>query len=225
MVLLQHENTDNQATANQMIGVNSFIALTKNPADFTALYDIDAVLRQTPLATISLDYLKTQSGMAEIIQERYLAPVPDIDELLSYPQDSLGYVFASHLKGNGFAPVFYRQIAVQDDITYITLRRSQTHDIHHIITGFGTDLAGEIGLQAFELAQMRSPLAIALLASGIVNTLSSPDLLQQTMACIHEGWQMGSKAKPLMAQKWEQHWEKSVAQWQAELEIEPIHTA
>lgn len=207
-----------------MTALNSFIALTKNPADFTAIYDIDAVLRQTHLATISLDYLKTQPGMAEVIQERYLAPVPDVDALLSYPQDSLGYVFASHLKGNGFDPAFYRQIAVQDDITYITLRRSQTHDIHHIITGFGTDLASEIGLQAFELAQMRSPLAIALLASGIVNTLSVPEQLDHTMACIHQGWQMGLKAKPLMAQKWETHWEKSVAQWRTELGIEPINT-
>jgi ubiquinone biosynthesis protein Coq4 len=216
MVLLQHE-----ITADQVTGLNSFLTLTQNPVDFTAIYDMDAVLRQTPLATISTDYLKTQPGMAEIIQERYLAPVPDLDALLSYPQDSLGYIFACHLKINGFNPAFYRQIGVKDDITYLTLRRSQTHDIHHIMTGFGTDLASELGLQAFELAQMRSPLALALLASGIVNQLDSPDQLERTMNYVHQGWQMGLKAKPLMAQKWENHWERSVAEWQTDLGVEP----
>jgi len=173
MILLQHK-----ITTNQMIGSNSFLALTKNPADFTAIYDMDAVLRQTHLATISTDYLKTQPGMTKIMQERYLASIPNVDALLNHPQDSLGYSFTCHLKSNGFDTAFYRQIAVENDITYITLRRSQTHNIHHIIIGFGTDLA-----------------------SGIVNQLDSPDQLERTMDCIHQGWQMGLKAKPLMAQK------------------------
>jgi ubiquinone biosynthesis protein Coq4 len=39
---------------------------------------------------------------------------------------------------------------------------------------------------------------------------------------IEQGWQMGSHAKPLFAQKWEEEWEKPVSQWQAELQIQPI---
>lgn len=207
---------------NPIAALNNFVALTQNPADFAAIYDIDAMLRQTPLAALSVEYLKTQPGMVEIIRDRYLSPTPDLDALLTYPIGSLGYTFASHLRDNGFDPAFYRQISVEDDVTYITLRRSQTHDIHHIITGFGTDLASEIGLQAFELAQMRSPLAIALLASGIINAISHPSALEHTMQMIQQGWQMGLKAKPLMAERWEGHWEKTVTELQAELNVEAI---
>jgi ubiquinone biosynthesis protein Coq4 len=214
MLIMQPEVSDDRVTA-----INSFIKLTRDPANFTAIYDLDGVLRQTHLATISLEYLKSQPGMNEIIRDRYLALIPDLDALLNYREDSLGYVFASNLRVNGFNPVFYRQIEVRDDISYITLRRSQTHDIHHIITGFGTDLAGEIGLQAFELAQMRSPLAIALLTSGIVNTLNSPEALESVMNAIHRGWQMGLQAQPLMAVRWEENWEKSVSKWRQELGI------
>lgn len=209
-------------TTAKLKALDSFITLTQNPADFTAIYDIDAVLRQTPLTSMSVNHLKAQPGMAEMIRDRYLAPVPDLDALLSYPSDSLGYVYASHLKANGFDPAFYRQIDVQDDATYIALRRSQTHDIHHMITGFGTDLPSELGLQAFELAQMRSPLAITLLASGIVNAVMHPEVLERTMSLIQTGWQMGLKAKPLMAQKWEDHWETSIAEWRAELAVEAL---
>jgi ubiquinone biosynthesis protein COQ4 len=39
---------------------------------------------------------------------------------------------------------------------------------------------------------------------------------------IAQGWQMGQVAKPLFAQKWEEAWEKPLAQWQAELNLQPI---
>jgi ubiquinone biosynthesis protein COQ4 len=72
MLTLQQDQTTEALTA-----LHSFITLTQNPADFNAIYDIDAVFRQTPLSTLSIDYLKTQPGMTEIICDRYLAPVPD----------------------------------------------------------------------------------------------------------------------------------------------------
>jgi ubiquinone biosynthesis protein COQ4 len=209
-------------TSNLFGALDAFVTLTQNPTDFTAIYDIDAVLRQTPLATISIEYLKTQPGMVEIMRDRYLSPTPDLNVLLTYPTDSLGYIFASHLQSHGFDPAFYRQITVENDITYITLRRSQTHDIHHLITGFGTDLPNELGLQAFELAQMRSPLAIALLSSGIVHSLSNPSALEHTVQLIQQGWQMGLKAKPLTAERWEDHWEKSIFELRIKLGVEAI---
>jgi ubiquinone biosynthesis protein COQ4 len=52
------------------------------------------------------------------------------------------------MKQKGFQPDFYRKLDIKDDDSYITIRTGQTHDIWHIITGFGTDLAGEVGLQA-----------------------------------------------------------------------------
>jgi ubiquinone biosynthesis protein COQ4 len=216
---------ESPTTSDHLSALNAFITLSRSPADFTAIYDLDAVLRQTPLADLSVAYLKTQPGMAEMIRDRYLGPVPDLDKLIGLPTESLGYQYASHLLASGFDPVFYRQISVKDDITYITLRRSQTHDIHHMVTGFGTDLPSELGLQAFELAQMRSPLAIALLSSGIVYTLSCPSDLEHTMNLIHQGWQMGLKAKPLMAQRWEDHWEKSIPELREALNVEAICSA
>jgi ubiquinone biosynthesis protein COQ4 len=208
--------------AERLKAIDSFVALTRNPATFDAIYDLDEILRQENLSTISIEYLKSQPGVAAIIQERYLAPVPNLTELLTYPQDSLGYCFAAHLVDNQFEPEFYRKREVTDDISYVSLRRSQTHDIHHIVTGFGTDPSGELGLQAFQLAQMRSPIALALLTAGIINVFDNPDVFNTYMKQIALGWELGLKAKPLMAQKWEENWEKSLVQWRIELGLEPI---
>ncbi|MBD2327328.1 Coq4 family protein [Alkalinema sp. FACHB-956] len=197
----------------------AFLRLTQNPAEFTAIYDLDEVLRQQPISEIACAYLKAQPGMAELLETRYLPAPPDLDQLLTYPKNSLGYCYAKHLRDHQFEPVFYRQREAQDDISYLTLRRSQTHDIHHVITGFGTDLAGEIGLQAFQLAQMRSPLAIALMASAIVHAIAQPELLNAMMQQIAIGWEMGCQAQSVFAQKWEEAWEKPVEVWRQELNI------
>ncbi|HIK04217.1 MAG TPA: hypothetical protein IGS40_05815 [Trichormus sp. M33_DOE_039] len=205
--------------AEQIKALNSFYTLTQEPATFTAIYDLDAILAKTELSRISVEYLKSQPEVAEIIQERYLAPVPELEKLLTYPQDSLGYCFAVHLKANNFDPAFYRPREAKDDISYVSLRRSQTHDIHHVVTGFNTDPAGELGLQAFQLAQMKSPIAIAIMTAGIVNFLNNSPELAIIMQHIFLGWEMGLKAKPLMAQKWENNWEKPLNEWRRELEI------
>ncbi len=201
--------------------LSSFITLTRNPANFEAIYDLDEILRKTDLGIISLNYLKSYPEVGAIIQERYLAPVPNLNELMTYPQDSLGYQFASHLITNHFDPEFYRKREVKDDISYIVLRRSQTHDIQHIVTGFTTDSSGELGLQAFQFAQMRSPLAIAIIGAGIIHAMSQTQILSDHIQQICLGWEMGLKAKPLLAQKWEENWEKPLHQWQTELGIEP----
>jgi ubiquinone biosynthesis protein Coq4 len=201
---------------------NAFLRLTDNPATFTAIYDLDEVLRETDLSMISIDHIKAQPGMATIMAERYLGPVPNLAELLTLPVDSLGYQFAYHLTMNNFDPQFYRPREVKDEISYISLRRSQTHDIFHVVTGFDTDASGELGLQAFQLAQMKSPIAITILTAGIVRTLADSSMLKEHMRQMILGWEMGLKAKPLLAQKWEDHWEKPLAQWQAELGIKPV---
>ncbi|MBD2353112.1 hypothetical protein H6G41_00490 [Tolypothrix sp. FACHB-123] len=207
----------------QIKALNSFCALTQGSAIFEAIYDLDAILAKTELSEVSVEYLKSQPEVAAIIQERYLADVPDLEKLLTYPKDSLGYIFAAHLTANHFDPVFYRQRQVKDDISYVSLRRSQTHDIHHIITGFATDPAGELGLQAFQLAQMRSPIAIAIMTAGIISSLNQTNELTAKMQQIILGWQMGLAAKPFIAQKWEEHWQKSLKQWRSELGVQPAN--
>ena len=154
---------------DQLRALRCFLTLTQNPATFEAIYDLDEILRRTDLSAIAMQHLHSQPEVAMLMAERYLAPVPDLNVLITYPQDSLGYQFAFHLLANQFDPEFYRKREVVDDISYITLRRSQTHDIQHVITGFGTDTSGELGLQAFQLAQMRSPIAIAIITAGILN--------------------------------------------------------
>lgn len=126
------------------------------------------------------------------------------------------------MKRAGLQPDFYRQLDVEDDYSYIAMRLRQTHDFWHIITGFGTDLAGEVGLHAFTLAQLRSPLAVAIIAASVTYALKSSSPLNLLVEKIQQGWQMGENAHPLLAQKWEEDWEKPLSQWRFDLKVEAV---
>jgi ubiquinone biosynthesis protein Coq4 len=204
-----------------LMTLKGVISLIKNPNNTTSVYDIeDSLIHEKP-NQVSIDFILAQPGMEQMAQEQYLAPEPDVEQLLQCPENSLGYQYASYLTASGFDPHFYRDLAIQDHMSYLFMRRRQTHDIWHIITGFGVDVASELGLKAFELAQTRSPMSALLVAGGLVRTLfESPEDLGYLLDRLAVGYRMGAKAQPFLAQKWEEHWEKSVEQWRSELNVE-----
>ncbi|MBW4444127.1 MAG: hypothetical protein KME10_23460 [Plectolyngbya sp. WJT66-NPBG17] len=179
-------------------------------------------LRQTDLYLQFIEYAHSHPAITQILQERYFSSTPDLDELLNCPQDSLGFHYAAEMKRTGLQPDFYRKITVEDDYSYIALRMRQTHDIWHIVTGFGTNFADEMGLQAFTLAQTRSPLAVAILAATIIYALKSSTPLNPLVERMQQGWRMGENAHPFLAQKWEKYWEKPLSEWRADLNIEAV---
>lgn len=199
------------------------ISIVKDPTKTDSVFDIVEGMRNTEASKLALDYIKSKPGVAQIVEERYLAPTPNLDELIKYPLGSLGYEYASAMKAAGFDPEFYRPIQVVDDLSYIFLRLRQCHDIWHTVTGFGTNITGELGLNAFNLAQTHLPLPIMLIAGGLLKTLmQSPQDLDKLLDRIAVGYRMGSKAQPFLAQKWEENWEKPLAEWRTELGVEPM---
>jgi ubiquinone biosynthesis protein Coq4 len=203
--------------------LKGFIAFANNPSQTEAVFDIADGLRHTDLYQHFVAYAHSEPAVAQMLQERYFAPPPDMEALLSYPQNSLGYLYASAMKEAQLDPEFYRKIKVEDDYSYIALRMRQTHDIWHLITGFGTDLGGELGLQAFTLAQTHSPLAVTILTASVFYILKSSGSLNDVVDQLQQGWQIGRAAKPFLAQKWEEDWEKPVAEWRAELGVEAVN--
>jgi ubiquinone biosynthesis protein COQ4 len=196
------------------------VTLAMDPSRADATPDIEDGIIKLKATQVAIEYTKTLPGVMEIVQERYLAPPPDMAALAQLPPDSLGYHFAEHIRITGFDPNYYRALPIVDDSSYILTRLRQTHDLWHLVTGLGSDVNGELGLQAFCLVQIRIPLPILLIAGGLLRTLLiAPEELGDALEQIAIGYRMGAKAKPCLAQKWEAAWEKPLAQWREELGI------
>lgn len=209
-------------TPELLLGLQGFVAFIENGADIEAVFDIAAALANHEVSTAAITYLKSHPEIAQLFAEQYIAPTPNLEALLKLPSDSLGFVYASHMRDANLDPEFYRKVELQDDASYLALRMRQTHDIWHTVTGFGIDFAGELGLQAFQLAQNRSPLAVMLIAAITLNMIKMNSDLNPLVRIIQQGYDLGYQAKPFLAQKWEEAWEKPLVDWRKELNVTPL---
>jgi ubiquinone biosynthesis protein COQ4 len=163
-------------------------------------------------------------SVVKAFEEKYLITDFDIPRLAELPVGTLGREYAQFMRANNLSPNFYPNLELTDDVEYFKLHLYQTHDIWHVITGFDTTPAGELGLQAFYYAQLNGPLPIVLLAAGLLNGLlyNFADMPNR-MAAITEGWTMGRNAQALLGLKWDQFWQTPIAQLRKDLGIVPAH--
>jgi ubiquinone biosynthesis protein COQ4 len=201
----------------------SFVAMLMGDSSLKAVNEMSYGLVETPAFDLTAQHLKRDPACAELIDNRYIPPAHDIEQLLTYPENSLGYIYATAMKKSGFDPNLHAGMTAESDARYVELRLSQTHDIWHILTGFDTSEMGEIGLLAFHLPQFPYPLATMLIAMSLISvTLFEPTRLPALLTAIGQGWRKGETVQALFAQKWEEAWDKPLTQWQAELNIQPV---
>lgn len=207
----------------RLLIIKSFVSMLFGDERLQTVGDLTDGLLVTPAYGLMAQHLSQDPACAELMRDRYIPPTHDLDALIALPADSLGHCYAAHMQKTGFDPNLHAGMMATSDAEYVELRLSQTHDLWHVVTGFDTSVIGEIGLQAFHLPQFPYPLGAMLLANSLISsTLMAPEMLPELLAAIAQGFQMGSAARPLFAQKWEEAWEKPLAQWRAELNLHPV---
>ena len=112
-------------------------------------------------------------------------------------------------------------------MAYLGMRIRKTHDIWHVLTGFDTDAAGEVGLMGFYQAQYPSPFPMAIKAATMLGAIERRDLAEiaDILEQIGAGYQNGKRAHRLYAVRWEDYWERDLAEVRGEFSIEPYLAA
>lgn len=83
-------------------------------------------------------------------------------------------------------------------LEYKVLRGHQTHDMHHVLTGYPPTPLGELAIQAFQLAQMDYPYAAMWIATVTAHmTFIDPKLIKPAMDAIVDGWSLGRSAQSI----------------------------
>ncbi|MBH8551282.1 hypothetical protein I8751_02560 [Nostocaceae cyanobacterium CENA357] len=187
-------------------------ALKPRNGNTDPVFDFEDALDQTEMAQLAVDKLKKIPEVNALFAERWLPAPFNLDDLAKLPEGTLGNVYANEMKARGFDPYFYKKVPVVDDISYLKMLWRSTHDIYHVVTGFDTDGIGEIGLQAFVLAQTPIPISVMLVSFGMVMTsLYQPAKFQNLMTEIARGYRLGSQTPgKFIAQKWDQLWDVPV---------------
>lgn len=201
--------------------IKSFIAVVRDPNRTDMLFNVisDPRLSNKTSYEIAMEKLNEDPRCMQLIQERY-GKTWNLDELLQLPKDSLGYIYAKHMRDNKLDVEYYQTLPGDTDHVYIQMRSRKTHDIWHTMTGFDTSYAGEVGLQAFSFTQYHTRLSVVivcmfLLHSSFFNPRQLPEVLKAMVA----GFQMGFDCKSLFAEKFEENWHKKLTDYRRELNL------
>jgi ubiquinone biosynthesis protein COQ4 len=143
----------------------------------------------------------------------------DLSALERLPEGTLGHEFARYFRDNKISP-FETTFELKNDIDFIGKRYRETHDLLHVLTGYGTDVMGEMELQAYVLGNLgiRSPVLI-LLFSSFIHIKEQPSGFEMSayLRRLRAAYQRG-RASPQFLDFWfEHHWETPVATLSARL--------
>ena len=197
----------------------SLIRVTGNPDKTELIFDIADRLYSLGSFDEVKRRLESNPESMRLINERKLLGKIDLDRLLNCPTGSLGHTYATHMKSLGLDPEFFRTREIDNDVAFAVMRMRQTHDLWHIVTGFKTDVADEIGLQAFTLSYLAFPLAAILIGGALLRAAIKNVMIGSLANSIAKGMTLGSQVNGLFAYDWEANWSKPLDDVRRELNL------
>lgn len=144
--------------------------------------------------------------------ERALAARPrvmpvDLDALRSLPEGTLGRTYADHMRDNDLNPHDFPDLPDRTAGQYAYAHLYEVHDVWHTFTGLGTDLTGELALQAFTLAQVGLQTNLTLITALLARTaLREFRLHGERIDAIAHGWAMGRNTPNILGVDWPSRW-------------------
>jgi len=159
---------------------------------------------------------------ARLTSLRPFEPI-DLAALARLPGGTLGRVAADHLGPRGLNPNLADFGTDTDKRELLLLQHLYaTHDLWHVLTGWGNDLDGETGLAGFYAAQLGTPpFFVVGLALLIFNSVFfQPATLKSRIAAWGAGWQAGLRAEPLFGLDWPKLWRVPIDELRAQAHLD-----
>lgn len=158
--------------------LRALLRLSANPDDTAEVFTIiEALSGQTPLRTVAR-FRRDPLGRQLLAERPRLLPVlADRALLESMPRGSLAHAYLAFLEREGITPEGLvqasldgrsRELEPDSDLTFITERIRDTHDLWHTVTGYHGDVIGEAALLSFNVAQLHNPGVAVIVAAALV---------------------------------------------------------
>ena len=103
----------------------------------------------------SFEKFLSHPRIQSLVEERFAVPWPSFDEMSQMPIGSLGYCFQRRMNHLGIDVLpevnndVEKIVKTGNREDYILRRIRRTHDIHHLVLGFDTSVAGEAAANAY----------------------------------------------------------------------------
>ncbi len=171
---------------------------------------------------------------------RWYAPPFSLSQLQGYGPGTVGEAYLRFMVDNDLVEKLaagYKELTdefaadgkldrMPEVMRYKVLRGYQTHDLHHVLTGYAATPFDELALQAFQLAQQDYPYSAMTLATILTHaTLVDPYLIKPAMDAITEGWAYGRRARSIQFVAFEAMLDRPLADVRAEYGLDRVPSA
>lgn len=195
------------------IGLDALDHLKDDPGDPYQATLLNISLDSRVYAALARTWRASPEGRRLLAERPSLqGPELDLEALARLPEGTFGHAVARYFAANGITP-FVTPFRVDDDLAYISKRYRETHDLAHVVTGYGTDELGEMELQAFVLGNLGIPSAALILAFSTAMRLRRTGLrdLAPYLARLRAAYRRGRRSRELLSVSYERLWDKPVA--------------
>lgn len=194
-------------------------ALIADPDDTRQVFYIGLVVNRRSYPQFLARFTADDEG-ARLLRDRPAIDSRhvDLDALRALPETTLGGAYVRYLDANALDPdLFQSPPGLPEVPAYIGQRMRQVHDLWHVLTGYRTDVTGEIALQAFTWGQtgVASAALVAVVASARY-AITQPHVVRMAWT----GYRRGAKARFLASIRIEDHFARDLEELRAEWGIE-----
>lgn len=200
------------------IALEALGALLRDPDDTQQVFLMYLAMNAGYFPSFLARFAADPSG-AELLRDRPGIDSKQVDypALRALPDGTLGREYVRFLDANKLDPdLFQPPPGLPAVPAYLVQRMRQTHDLWHVLTGYTPDVPGEVALQAFTFAQVRTPGPALLVLAGTLRwSLRHPTLALDSW----RGFRRGRDADFLAPVRWEELWALPLEQVRAKLHL------
>lgn len=206
------------------VASNAVRALYDDPNDTKQVFLLGIILNAPHLERLLSRMARDIEGSKLLVERPAIdSKSVDFDALRALPATTLGGAYARYLDAEGLDPdLFQAPPGLPEVPAYLAQRIRQTHDLWHVLTGYKTDVAGEVALQAFTYAQLRMPSSAVL---TLIGTLRLAAHAPKVIAAAWEGYRRGSESAFLPVVRFEDMWADDLDSVRHRLGVRPARVS
>jgi ubiquinone biosynthesis protein COQ4 len=163
---------------------------------------------------------RTRSMLAPVTG--YVPPL-DLEALAALPEGTFGRAYARFMQENALSP-FILTDAIDEttrERNVFGIRYATTHDMIHVLTGFDTSWAGELGVLAFAVAQRYTGWQrFGYVLAWVLYPFFSRFRVRALLAAARRGNALGRRARCVLAVRLEEQLDRPIDEVRASLGIE-----
>jgi ubiquinone biosynthesis protein COQ4 len=197
------------AFGRALTGLRAFRRLIDNPADPLEGPIFQMCAEHALMCKVTRSFERHAEGRRLLAERpRLNATTVSLETMNQLPSGSLGHAYASYFEANGITPFHPPRLPVDTAEDYVATRLRETHDVVHVVSGYGTDDIGELELQWFNFGNLgRGPLPIlVIVASFFMGRMTKYGGLWRVCKRARAAYRRGRRSRTFASVVWEDYW-------------------